>query len=665
MLKFIDVQHSYDTKYDLVEDMVEAQQPPLFKGGIQMTPYQLISLQTLLDIEERQQIQCIASTFGVGHETNQPLCVKTSAAVLSEPLGSGKTIIILGLLCSRAMPPAKPSIVEGGIVKYKKWVRPALIKVPKAVFYTWYETISRFTYLKCFPFEGAKHSSKFIDYVASGNINTFDIVLLKDGDMIYSGSKIDIMEFVLQKTEGAAWSRAIYDDYDTIKLSKLAPALFTIFVSATSSVINKRAKHTVKEMINKSLLRTNFNISNKKHIVEKYLNLPKVYSYLHVFKHPEQEIINSLRGFANITEMISDGAVKEISEYFGERIGSVTDVVYAMFRRQINGIKRNTLALEAIEGALDIEVGQAAPNFDEFLSALKENQDVELPATISENQLTRLEDAASGAKGAITRFNSDITDLATTLRENECKVCCAPLNEAPMAIMPCCGITLCNECAVKGNHLEIEDTKVTGRCCGCAKPVLLSNIMFLKETLTADDLLNIDLTRIEEGKQTLSTADKLDALVNLCTVATLEGVLTANAITIMQGDRDAPLPPATPKRILVFSTHDESIEKAKERLLSAGLKVYVLGGTSAQIHSTISQFRETGDILFINGARYCAGLNLQFATSVVYLHEIIDEKIKAQISSRVMRFAREYNLTIHFLMYQHEAANKQLDVEPL
>jgi hypothetical protein len=58
--------------------------------------------------------------------------------------------------------------------------------------------------------------------------------------------------------------------------------------------------------------------------------------------------------------------------------------------------------------------------------------------------------------------------------------------------------------------------------------------------------------------------------------------------------------------------------------------------------------------LLINSKQKCAGLDLQFATDLVYFHVISDENVESQVAGRIQRLNRQFNGRIHYLMFRNE-----------
>ena len=155
--------------------------------GLKTTLYrhQRTIVKALLDLENNRKID---TSFGYLQHT---------AIVLSEPVGSGKTIDILALILLSKKPKAIPDImpiimtnsqvnkrsncIAYALCKYKKYIRPTLIFVGVSVMKQWQHAIKRFTDLKVFSITDVRELRKLFILIENREINAYDIVLVKNG----------------------------------------------------------------------------------------------------------------------------------------------------------------------------------------------------------------------------------------------------------------------------------------------------------------------------------------------------------------------------------------------------------------------------------------------------------------------------------------------------
>jgi hypothetical protein len=64
------------------------------------------------------------------------------------------------------------------------------------------------------------------------------------------------------------------------------------------------------------------------------------------------------------------------------------------------------------------------------------------------------------------------------------------------------------------------------------------------------------------------------------------------------------------------------------------------------------------DILIIRGSEECAGLNLQAATRIIFMHLPANTEVEKQLAGRAMRHGRTTDLEIYYVIYDHEDINR-------
>ncbi len=110
------------------------------------------------------------------------------------------------------------------------------------------------------------------------------------------------------------------------------------------------------------------------------------------------------------------------------------------------------------------------------------------------------------------------------------------------------------------------------------------------------------------------------------------------------------------RKVLVFANYNETLNLIEDALATNEIAYLRLGGTAQDKAKTIEKFRQSGRVLLINSREQCAGMNLEFATDLVYFHKILNKHLEAQVAGRGQRIGRKYNLRIHYLSYKNEVA---------
>lgn len=306
-----------------------------------------------------------------------------------------------------------------------------------------------------------------------------------------------------------------------------------------------------------------------------------------------------------------------------------------------------------------------------------------------------------------------IERVKNNLREGSCPITCIPLSEAAgIVIMNCCGMTMSVEAAQMGMSLKkTGHGDLKGVCANCRAVVSQKNIVLIDRTMGIENLIAHEVTdapqKVEKpaitaavaadakpaaeavpvaladaaalakrqrtgasAPEDLETKDKYN-----CLAAILSKILTEVKQTyaeqivtgidiqlqgLMQGEFDKGEAPIGDKKALVFANFPETIDIIRDKLDACGISFSMLHGTHEQIRTMVKMFNLPNEhpnsiqVLLINGAKYAAGLNLQAATDLVFMHVVADNALESQIAGRAARIGRKYNLNIHFIGYENE-----------
>lgn len=383
---FTTVSHNLNNQLEITEDFASIETPLGFKG-VELYPHQATVVRALIETEDARVLNVNTSEFDAitGHQVK----VETSALVLSEPFGSGKTFDILGLILERPIPKAFPSHANSIIIGFnlgrhenyysmrkhikqpfcheitRKFtgpdalIKPNLIVVGSSVLVQWENAIRDFTNLRVFTIGNYYQLQKFYKLYKEKKLKAFDIILLKNGkvtgNFILPGedsSKVtdyrSLIAVISKMTAGSCWSRVIYDDFDTISIppgSTVINALFTIYVSATTkhppSVKNtvvqyKNLLEAFRErsaplnlIVKDRTLFTNFNIRNNSEFVEKSTKITVLEAYRYVYANPDDNYIKLLGAMG---EQDANNIMEMLN---GDAIGTAAEAL---------GIKTNSVA---------------------------------------------------------------------------------------------------------------------------------------------------------------------------------------------------------------------------------------------------------------------------------------------------------------------------------
>jgi len=256
-----------------------------------------------------------------------------------------------------------------------------------------------------------------------------------------------------------------------------------------------------------------------------------------------------------------------------------------------------------------------------------------------------------------------INRVKDNIKAGECQICSLELKDFNVFINKCCGIILCDECAIKGSHL----IKLTAKCPNCDADINFSkDVIFINQEFDINSI--VEATGDEHEIKSSHVKDKennVDPKINPKLKALLDiinGDPPVNKKTVDMSIKQliigkSILEPPKYRKVLVFANFNETLHNIEKTLDENSIKYLKLQGTHSKISTIISTFKNSNihpTVLLINSSEHCAGLNLQFATDLIFFHKIINDNIESQVAGRAQRIGRTSNLNIHFLLYTNE-----------
>jgi len=114
----------------------------------------------------------------------------------------------------------------------------------------------------------------------------------------------------------------------------------------------------------------------------------------------------------------------------------------------------------------------------------------------------------------------------------------------------------------------------------------------------------------------------------------------------------------SPRKVIVFAKEMETISNIQEMLETRRINYAVLSGSHSEVQGKINAFRDDPEmrVLLMQSERHASGINLQFATDLVFYHRLCDKEIYRQATGRIQRFGRTCSGTIWRLQYEGERA---------
>ncbi len=295
-----------------------------------------------------------------------------------------------------------------------------------------------------------------------------------------------------------------------------------------------------------------------------------------------------------------------------------------------------------------------------------------------------------------------------SMKDNECCICNNEFDEnINIIITDCCNSLFCDECGIKAQKLDKNNKNATGVCSNCRSEVKISNLIYVKnKNISMENILNDEIEEFNEPqefkKEQIEKVEKeenknidqnkiIDTVSNLDDsrdkyIATLKIILgihinrtklshmkinniadgySEEEINYMKNNRK--LHPddyikveakELPKKVLFFSNYDKSLKYVIDIFNKYSIPFWKLDGTYQKISETVDMFRNCPHdcALIVNSTKHCAGLNLQFATDLVFMQYNSDDSTETQVIGRGQRIGRISDLRIWYLIYENELA---------
>ncbi len=668
-------------------------------------PHQQTAVKAMLDMEYARDINMIADNGATA------IRVSYNAGVLSEPVGSGKTIDALAVILMSKIPRAIPDIMalpyargkmSCGYIrrKFKKFLKPTLIFVGVSVMKQWERAITEFTNLKVYKVNTIVELRPLLHMITDGSINNYDIILVKNGKFTV---EIELPEGIpIEKKNKASqpffyniianfrqycWARVFVDDFDTIRLphnAGIVNAIFTWYVSSTRKKMDCKGVGEIEATSASEILRSfDYGCANimYNHFLFHFLNIRNNIDYLKattyipnpkywvaVFENPNNKYISLLSGLQDdqvnqITEMLNGDAIGAAAEAAGIKTTSVANIFEKILGSKFQQYRFAGDLLSFIEHCEDSKgswlpmTRNPDPEDRYGKKDLLEFREIEykypgvnkiLSDTQEEYDLIKKQ---SGV--AIQRVKDNI-------KTGECPVCRDDLATADdTAIAKCCGTIFCGNCAIEVQNLKDRYRKLQGRCSKCRAEITIKDLIYMENF----DLTKIENEDFEEDDSTpvvpaaaIKVSTKYSAIVDI-----IRGETVANSRRVdmyipnmMKGG--AYLAEATVRKVLVFANFDETLKRVIEELEKEQIHYWHLMGGATDIDQIASAFTQctTTCALVINSTKHCSGLNLQTATDLVFAHSISNQAIESQVAGRGHRLGRKTPLNIWYMQYDNE-----------
>jgi SNF2 family DNA or RNA helicase len=592
--------------------------------------------------------------------------------------------------------------------KKKNLINATIILVNKSVLFSWIETIELYTNLKYFVVDSFRKLEEFEQILP--NINYYDVILVKFGNFSTISKKYipsekqnyPLISAVINLTNKSTWARFVFDDYDAVGCScnnKLPSALFSWYISGSYNNDNgyKTYKYNptdlwglystakygsilcnnyyrASEESSKNMFRM-YTIKCKDDFRQMSQKTPKIIFYKYTVKGGNDNAVRLLGPMVReeVIEMINSDSPGEAYAELNKKVDSVGNLLELLLKENIEKYKFAIKWKQVIENIKDKH-----PKFSvEDINTINELYEI-----LDKKERVVYHEDPDNIKNIcidlIVRFKTTETKISKTLQrvkdnigDGDCPVCMEELEEVEgSSILKCCGTVICIVCTFPPpRELLIRS------CPNCLQGVEFKNIVIINKKLELDKLLDdtqiykeLDSTKEEvvdlpEVRELTSIKNpKLRILVDIINGQTPQkdkDILSIeqfepNINGILNGD--SVVESDAPKKVLVFSNYTESLNLIKDCLRDQNINFLQLNGTSKQVFNIIKEFRDSPDIpvLIIKARKYCAGVNLQFATDLVFYHKIYSGEVESQVIGRIQRIGRKTSAKVHYISYTHE-----------
>lgn len=579
--------------------------------------------------------------------------VKTNAGVLSEPVGSGKTIDILGLILLKRIPRVMPDISEinllniysnyqlsnlngfyTGIIRKKFFniLHPTIIFTGISVLNQWINSIKVYTNLKYFPVYGVKELQILINKIVDKSINMYDIVIVKNGKIsrpVKLPNDIIIEEKntcksslyiynIITNLRNYCWSRVVIDDFDTIKLPYNAGTLnglFTWYISSTKK--NMPIKNLYNKQFNTTdnlLLYSNYNCGKimNNDILFKLLNirtnsefnknsnmLSSPIYYCYVFKNPNNQYMNYLGLMNNaesieIMEMLNGDAINTAAERLGIKTNNIADIFQNILGKQFELYKKALDVLEYIKFIEDNKhkLKPMSQNPDKDDTYKKSDLFIRREILYNYPNIKNLLDTTKEEYINIKQKSSvSIERVKNNIKEGECPICLSDLiDEEDILIFKCCGNIVCGSCCF---GTIFPKKSYNGQCSNCRSKLNIKSLIYLNSDIDLNKIVEDNINFDEDIEQPINNSDKLDKYETILKI--INGEVISNQIRIdVNVDNvmkgNGKIKNGINNKVLIFANYDETLDKINNILNKNKVKYWKIGGTHSCINTIVNAF---------------------------------------------------------------------------
>lgn len=434
---------------------------------------------------------------------------------------------------------------------------------------------------------------------------------------------------------------------------------------------------------------------------------PKI--YLCQLFNPNFNYLSALNGvndndIVNVSEMLNSDAIQTAASNVGIKTDNVSDIFAKLLGDKFDRYRDIREMLKFLQTARFCEKKDMpnkrdgdenkAPAFNE--QNLRRQQ---LPRYKYPDLDKMINTVEAEYKIEMTKMNQIVQRIRRNVTEDkDCPICLTELNQCRSTmIMTCCGIVMCMACGLDAQKLirKLNDNNVDkknmfqqGVCSQCRANITIKNVIYLSDSCDINDILNEDQDinrkikheeKVREEKKPIhddedmpddgssSKRSKIQVVLDIVRgKKPREAKRSSTYIPNMVRGTNYMLPKDYEK-VIIFANYDETFSKLVDVFKEHNIKFWQLHGTGKMIDDTSNEFiqYQSNSALLVNGIKYCSGLNLQSATSLIFIHSMADMNITAQAVGRVQRIGRKSNINIYFILYDNEVRDMEMKGSPI
>lgn len=487
------------------------------------------------------------------------------------------------------------------------------------------------------------------------------------------------------------WKRVIIDDFDTININSdlLVPCNIAWFISTTMNHYSTRNNYHTNNCMSTSAVNHRimdiirdpavFSITITSPL---RVNIPKIHAICYTFEYGRtiNQVLNNLNYPIEVCEKINSGDISGAAAVLGlsHNCSSLGEFLYLLIYKNKQSYNESMVLCNKLQNILDL-VNSHPDDFirdervgnDPFVihytseysweTLLKELSDRRQFLTFAE--LEQLNIYLRNCQENVSNLKHILERIKRNMEDGLCGKCYIE-PEDDRFILQCCNIMLCKHCIIRNNdsHLFID------RCPNCTVKLDKNSFICMPTSVSLDDFLNTDF--IESFKHLKDFNDSVPsnleyneddgllpkerALLKILKNKELDDAnikekIGLNMKNIIESDQFIPQTEDTQQKYIIFTRWQSSASNISSLLNKRGISNIILKGTSTrQINRSIEKFRDSNNfnVMLIASHDICAGLNLEFATHLIFYHSIRNESVTAQLVGRAQRIGRKTSLKL-------------------